>query len=158
VVGSGQGGSEKYQLNGQLSAVELVRVASRPIGGVLSSVSRGMAIHLCGLPGDIGRATRLAFDLAPGGVCQAGQVALSAGALLPHRFTLTCALRPSAVCSLWHFPAGHPDSPLASTLLFGAPTFLSAPSLAHRDHPADSPADSLAPNMAWCARTAPLRS
>ena len=32
---------------------------------------------------------------------------------------------PSAVCSLWHFPAGHPDWPLASTLPCGAPTFLS---------------------------------
>src|ERR1700733_2082745 len=112
-----------------------------------------MAIHLCGLPGDIGRATRLTFDLAPDGVCQAGQVTLSAGALLPHRFTLTCALRPSAVCFLWHFPAGPPASPLASILLFGAPTFLSTPSLAYRDHPADSPAVSLAPNIGACARS-----
>src|SRR3984957_20039052 len=135
-----------------------INVASRPIGGVLSLVSQGMAIHLCGLPGDIGRATRLAFDLAPGGVCRAGQVTLSAGALLPHRFTLTCAFRPSAVCSLWHFPAGHPDSPLASTLLSGAPNFLSATLLARRDHPADSPVVSLAPNIPSCARTATLRS
>ena len=33
--------------------------------------------------------------------------------------------RPSAVCSLWHFPAGRPDWPLASILPCGAPTFLS---------------------------------
>src|SRR3954451_11877449 len=32
--------------------------------------------------------------------------------------------RPSAVCFLWHFPAGRPDWPLASTLPCGAPTFL----------------------------------
>ena len=32
---------------------------------------------------------------------------------------------PSAVCSLWHFPAGRPDWPLASTLPCGVPTFLS---------------------------------
>ena len=32
---------------------------------------------------------------------------------------------PSAVCFLWHFPAGHPDWPLASILSWGAPTFLS---------------------------------
>jgi hypothetical protein len=83
-----------------------------------------MAIHLSGLPWDIGRAARPNLDLAPSGVCRAGQVTLVAGALLPHRFTLTCALRPSAVCSLWHFPAGHPDWPLASTLPCGAPTFL----------------------------------
>src|ERR1019366_8629663 len=31
---------------------------------------------------------------------------------------------PSAVCSLWHFPAGRPDWPLASTLPCGVPTFL----------------------------------
>ena len=34
--------------------------------------------------------------------------------------------RGPAVCSLWHFPAGRPDWPLASTLPFGAPTFLDA--------------------------------
>jgi hypothetical protein len=32
--------------------------------------------------------------------------------------------RPSAVCFLWHFPAGRPDWPLASTLPCGVPTFL----------------------------------
>src|SRR5579864_3069974 len=32
--------------------------------------------------------------------------------------------RPLAVCSLWHFPAGRPDWPLASTVPCGAPTFL----------------------------------
>ena len=32
---------------------------------------------------------------------------------------------PSAVCFLWHFPADHPDWPLASILSCGAPTFLS---------------------------------
>src|SRR5215210_1299159 len=48
---------------------------------------------------------------------------------------------PSAVCFLWHFPAGHPDWPLASTLPCGAPTFLSPVSRAaatrpaHRHHP-----------------------
>jgi hypothetical protein len=31
---------------------------------------------------------------------------------------------PSAVSFLWHCPAGHPDWPLASTLLCGVPTFL----------------------------------
>ena len=31
---------------------------------------------------------------------------------------------PSAVCSLWHFPAGRPDWPLTSTLPCGVPTFL----------------------------------
>jgi len=34
------------------------------------------------------------------------------------------SVRPSAVCFLWHCPAGRPDWPLASTLPCGAPTFL----------------------------------
>ena len=49
--------------------------------------------------------------------------------------------KPSAVCSLWHFPAGRPDWPLASILPCGAPTFLSeAPGGGRRrGHPAGSP-------------------
>jgi len=112
-----------------------------------------VAIHLRGLPGD--RASEEAPDglpnpllgLAPGGVYRATRVTPGAGALLPHRFTLTCALcsmniGPSAVCFLWHFPAGHPDWPLASTVPYGAPTFLSRNARQagplDRDHPADS--------------------
>ena len=107
---------------------------SRPIGGGLSTgplrESGWVTIHLCGLPGSVsGRAALSLFGLAPDGVCLAGQVTPAAGALLPHRFTLTCARSqgagPSAVCSLWHFPAGRPDWPLASILPCGAPTFLS---------------------------------
>jgi len=74
------------------SLVSMVVVASRPVGGVLSAGpeagSGGVAIHLRGLPGDIGRVTRPTFGLAPGGVYQADQVAPVAGALLPRRFTL----------------------------------------------------------------------
>ena len=44
------------------------------------------------------------LGLAPSGVCRATTVARRAGELLPHRFTLACARRPSAVCSLRHFP------------------------------------------------------
>src|SRR5690348_6050382 len=70
------------------------------------------------------------LGLAPGGVYRATEVTLDAGALLPHRFTLACEPvtrrrpTPSAVCSLWHCPSGHPAWPLASTLPCGAPTFL----------------------------------
>src|SRR3954469_14360852 len=70
---------------------------SRPVGGVLSSddtvagATARVTIHLCGLPGDIGRASRPTFGLAPSGVCRAARVTPGAGALLPHRFTLTCA-------------------------------------------------------------------
>ena len=68
------------------------------------------------------------FGLAPGGVYRAVRVTPDAGALLPHRFTLACAIPlpgpPSAVCSLWHCPSGRPDWLLASTLPCGVPTFL----------------------------------
>ena len=48
-----------------------------------------MAIHLRDLPESVrGRAALSLLDLAPGGVCRATPVARSAGALLPHRFTL----------------------------------------------------------------------
>jgi hypothetical protein len=56
-----------------------------------------VAIHLSGLPGrrtpkgaPDGPSIPL-FDLAPGGVYRADRVTPVAGALLPHRFTLTCA-------------------------------------------------------------------
>ena len=99
------------------------RGSVRPLGGEV-------AIHLRDLPWEYLIAEAggppPTFDLAPGGVCRATLVAQSAGALLPHRFTLNCTRRtgPSAVCSLWHCPARHRDSPLASTLPCGAPTFL----------------------------------
>ncbi len=53
-------------------------------------------------------------------------VTRNAGALLPHRFTLTTAR--VAVCFLWHFPASHLGLLLAITLLCEVRTFLdSAP-------------------------------
>src|SRR6185369_5529392 len=71
------------------------------------------------------------FGLAPYGVCQAAEVASGAGALLPHRFTLTGRrVRPFgwklrlAVCSLLHFPSRRRAWPLASVLPFGVRTFL----------------------------------
>jgi hypothetical protein len=101
----------------------------------------GAVIHLglplpagsCGLPADLGEqpsnacaGPRLAAEtllgLAPGGVYRATPVSRGAGGLLPHRFTLT-GTRP-AVFSLWHFPAGRPGLPLATTLLCGVRTFL----------------------------------
>jgi hypothetical protein len=51
----------------------------------------------------------------------------------------------SAVCSLWHFPAGHPDRPLAGTLSYGARTFLGGPLLlGRRVRPDDSGRQGLA--------------
>src|SRR5213076_1556484 len=120
------------------------------------------AIHLglpspagsSGLPAGIGRAAleRLRrrtpsrvvrpLGLAPGGVYRATPVTRGAGGLLPHRFTLT-ASRPepgAAVCFLWHFPAGRPGLPLATTLPCGARTFLGAGFPRRRDRPAGSSA------------------
>ena len=41
-----------------------------------------------------------------------------------HPYLCPARRRPSAVCSLWHFPAGHPDWVLPSTLPCGVRTFL----------------------------------
>jgi hypothetical protein len=120
------------------------RRTSRPVRRILCATAfrpPAAVIHLgvplpacsCGLPADLGeqpssacashRLAAAAFlGLAPGGVYQATPVARGAGGLLPHRFTLT-GTRP-AVSSLWHFPAGHPGLPLATTLLCGVRTFL----------------------------------
>src|SRR6202012_1285620 len=69
--------------------------------------------------------SRFPFGLAPGGVYLAAQVALGAGGLLHHRFTLTShGQAGEAVCFLWHCPAGHPGSVLPTTLPCGARTFL----------------------------------
>src|SRR5262245_812630 len=48
---------------------------------------------------------------------------------------------PSAVCSLLHFPAGHPDWALPSILPCGVRTFLGriTTKVSARGHPADSP-------------------
>jgi hypothetical protein len=125
---------------------------SRPVGRVLCARLRGPAvIHLglplpaasCGLPASIGRAALnrsrrpapLAantgpLDLAPGGVYRAAAVTCGAGGLLHHRFTLAVAVRKrtaTAVCFLWHCPAGHPGSVLPTTLPCGARTFLTGP-------------------------------
>ena len=74
------------------------------------------------------------LGLASGGVCLATPVTRNAGALLPHRFTLTTAK--VAVCFLWHFPASHLGLPLAITLLREVRTFLdSTPGLTDRRKP-----------------------
>ena len=65
------------------------------------------------------------LGLAPGGVYLATPVTRDAGGLLPHRFTLTAAAETAtAVCFLWHCPAGHPGLPLTTTLPCGVRTFL----------------------------------
>ena len=103
-----------------------------------------MAIHLSNLPWGARTSSRAATpDL----------VLLRVGFTEPPRSPATLVrsyrtlsplpvLLPSAVFSLWHCPARHRDSPFASTLPCGAPTFLAR--LPARDHPVDSlSADSL---------------
>jgi hypothetical protein len=120
------------------------RRTSRRISRVLCSVlaHRVAAIHLglplptgssdlpagSGGPPSIACANRLVsqsilLDLAPGGVYLAAPVTRNAGGLLHRRFTLTESCD-SAVCFLWHCPAGHPGLLLATTLPCGARTFL----------------------------------
>ena len=74
---------------------------------------RRVIIHLCGLPEGCpcGRtsSSRPLLDLASNGVYLAAEITSDAGALLPHRFTLTCALRPSAVFSLLHLSVRFPQ-------------------------------------------------
>src|SRR2546423_11954134 len=85
-------------------------VAAIPLGRRLPAGSSG-------LPGGVyGRAVLPLRGLAPGGVCRATRVAPGAGALLPHRFTLTCAgplrrpVPPSAGFSSLALPTGGPPS------------------------------------------------
>jgi hypothetical protein len=121
---------------GELDDGELARKR----GSVTYAKRTPVAIHLSSPPGvvserngepvchDTDEPPMSPLDLAPSGVSQAAPVTWNAGALLPHRFTLPCAARqawkPSGVYFLLHFPASYLDWPLASTLPFGAPTFL----------------------------------
>ena len=65
-------------------------------------------------PGFEGRAVLPLFGLAPGGACRAARVTPGAGALLPHRFTLTCAPDPET--------RRHRRSALCCAVLRVAPT------------------------------------
>ena len=89
-------------------------------------------------PGFIGRAVLPLLGLAPGGVCKATRVTPSAGALLPHRFTLTCAAGE---------PARHRRSALCCTFLRVAPTGC---------YPAPRPTES-GRSSDRCRRSGPVR-
>jgi hypothetical protein len=99
-----------------------VVTVSRPVGGVLCVARRRRGGHPSVRPtwglrlrGAAGRATRPLFGLAPGGVCRAVRVTPGAGALLPHRFTLTCT-------PLLDEHRGHRRSVLCGTFLRVTPT------------------------------------
>ena len=125
-----------------------------------------MAIHLSGLPGggtpggvpDGQPVPR--FDLAPGGVYLAGRVTPTAGALLPHRFTLACAppggdaigglfsvalsCRSPRLAVNQHPALWSPDLPRLT------PVGSNAPDRVSRDHPADSPSPPSSHRWARC--------
>jgi len=108
---------------------------SRPVGGILSTLLRGLGGH----PSERstwGRCSRRNTGRAAQSSCL---TLLRVGFTEPsgspralvrsYRTVSPLPVRrpgapPSAVCFLWHCPAGRPDWPLASTLPYGVPTFL----------------------------------
>jgi len=89
------------------------------LGRTLPSVSSD-------LPGTVSGASSASFllGLAPGGVCLSAAVTSGAGALLPRRFTLACPAGHGNLLLCCTVPSGYPAWRLASTVLFGARTFL----------------------------------
>src|SRR5207342_3478317 len=87
-------------------------------------------IRSSGLPGpDAGSVMRSLFGLAPGGVCHAGPLPDSRCALTAPFHPCLCHgipknARPSAVCSLLHFPSARAAQALPGTVPCGARTFL----------------------------------
>jgi hypothetical protein len=134
------------------------RSATIHLGLPLPTASCGLPASSGGPPSNARAGARVSpgplLDLAPGGVCLAAPVTRSAGGLLHHRFTLTvhpAGAGSTAVCFLWHCPAGHPGWVLPTTLPCGARTFLDE--LPRRGRPADSSASSL---RALRARSGPF--
>src|SRR5919108_3637373 len=97
---------------------------SRRAGGSLRRAAASRFARAVRPTRQLGRAAleRCLLGLAPGGACRAGPVARTAGALLPHRFTLTSRRRRSALCCA--DPRGRPRLGLPSTLPCGVRTFL----------------------------------
>ena len=109
---------------------------SRPVSGILWCLRTGDHPSLRPtrkvLPRERAGSPSFLLGLAPGGVCRATTIARRAGALLPHRFTLTCgpkAHRRSLSVALvrqvtptWLSPASCPvESRLSSTLQHATP-------------------------------------
>src|SRR5689334_20926709 len=79
----------------------LLRTVARPPAAI--PLGRRLPAGSSSPPGGVCvRAALPLSGLAPGGVCRAARVTPGAGALLPHRFTLTCAAgRPAAIGGLF---------------------------------------------------------
>jgi hypothetical protein len=106
---------------------------SRPVRRILYGPAPVAAIHLgrrlpdgsCGLPGDdrTGSPSPVRPCSRWGLPSHPGRPGCWCALTAPFHPCL-CAVAPSAVCSLWHFPAGHPDWALPSTAPCGVRTFL----------------------------------
>ncbi len=128
-----------------------VVAASRTVGGVLfaAEAARWPSIYAAYLGnvirGSLGGPPVSLFGLAPSGVCQAARVTPDAGALLPHRFTLTCA----------------PGEAGAIGGLFSVALSCESPRLAVSQHPAlwspDLPRPGRLPRNRRAAATRPAR-
>ncbi len=117
----------------------IVRRKQRPVSGesicrrgsVPGAVAglRLVTIHLCGPPEAWRRCRRRTDRPTPRLTLLRMGFTEPAGSPRPlvrsYRTFSPLPARGPAVGFLWHFPAGHPDWPLASILSCGAPTFLS---------------------------------
>src|SRR4051812_45528024 len=94
---------------------------------LVSRILSGAAIHLCGPPGPRRAGSTVLLGLAPGGVCRARRVTVapvrSYRTLSPLPVRDSRVAAPSAVCSLWHFPAGFPGGALLTALALWCPDF-----------------------------------
>ena len=106
---------------------------------MIISLGRQLPSASSNLPGTDRGTGRPSFLLgfAPGGVCLAACVATDAGALLPHRFTLTPHAEGHSA-SLLHFAVGSPRLAVSQHRALWSADFphLAAPKGARRDHPA----------------------
>ncbi len=141
---------DRVRAGGTIAQVGRWSAASRPVRRILFGPKSAVTIHLgrrlpdgsCGLPGFNGRAVLTLLGLAPGGACRAARVTPGAGALLPHRFTLTCAPDPRT--------GRHRRSALCCAVLRVAPT---------GGYPAPCPVESgrSSNQSRWPAATRPTR-
>ena len=126
-------GVQPYQEANHFSQLRGKVTVSRPVGGILSSSRRSLGGHPSERPTwgslPLGRRASNPFPtlgLAPGGVYRAERGHPDAGALLPHRFTLTCVGPEARHCRFPFCGTVLRVAPLAvsQTLLCGVPTFL----------------------------------